>query len=320
MQKFTLADRDRLLQFAQREQTQEILVIGDAGLDEYITGEVHRISPEAPVPVLEATHQMERVGLAGNVAQNITALGARAHFVSVIGEDAAGDSLLRNLETARVDTHSVFRDSSRPTIRKTRAMAGPHHLLRIDHEIKASFSPAIQNKIIQRVEELLPRMQAVVIEDYAKGLLSRELTEALMHVCRSQNKPVYVDPARLHPPSQYRSCQIFKPNADEALQMARVPRSPQADIQELLQEAARILYRETEAEHILITQGKKGMSLFQKGQLKATVPTVARQVYDVTGAGDTVIASLAVGLTGGLSLLDACVFANFAAGYVVGQV
>ncbi len=314
------ATQNKLIHFLQNMPSISVLVVGDAGLDEYITGDVKRISPEAPVPVLEVQSRSYRVGLAGNVAQNITSLGASAEFVAVLGEDSAGDSLKGLLQEAKVSLKGLSVETGRPTVVKTRAMTGQYQLLRIDHELKKYISPQTEAKILSNCLGLLPQVQAVVVEDYAKGLLTQSLFQNLAKECRKAGKPLLVDPARSNPASFYRGCTLFKPNFDEALQLAGMPREELREDPLQLQQVAARLFEQTQAEHLVITRGKLGMSVFSAQGPEQHIPTFAQAVFDVTGAGDTAIAALAVGLTGGLALSDACVLANLAAGYVVGQV
>lgn len=321
--KFDSRTKESLLQWIPKLSQVPILVVGDIGVDEYITGSVQRISPEAPVPILDVELVQRRLGLAGNVAQNITSLGGTCDFLSVVGADESGRFLKEQLEEFQIPSSGLLIDESRPTVRKARVMSQHHHLIRIDYETKQRLSAGIEDLVWLSFQSKIGHAKACIIEDYAKGLLSRSLLEKIFAACAALNVPVFVDPSRHQPLSFYKGCTVFKPNWEEAHELTRhlLPVAAQS-LNEKVADAetlATALQKETEAQSIVITQGKEGMIFLDHGHF-VRVPTLARQVFDVTGAGDTVIATLALARAAGMPLELACWLANFAAGYVVGQV
>lgn len=296
-----------------------ILIIGDVGLDEYVMGQVRRISPEAPVPVLEVEEEDVRLGLAANVAQNVVSLGGEAMLVSVVGDDT-GANLLKDLFLKNgVSWEYMIVDKSRPTTRKTRVMAKHHHLVRVDYELRKYLSSESENRIIETVEKNVHRADCVIIEDYAKGVVSKALVEKVSTICKKNNKKLMVDPHRANSGSFYHGVDLIKPNYDEAVTLAGMDFDDLRDNPNKVVEVARALQKITGAKEVVLTRGKDGMTILSGDEI-TEVPTYARKVFDVTGAGDTVIAALALGLVSGLSLVQSCMLANFAAGVVVGKV
>lgn len=299
-----------------------VLVIGDVGLDEYVVGDVRRISPEAPVPVVEVQSEMTRLGLAANVAQNVVSLGGHAEILSVIGEDQAATKLCELIETSNLSARHLIVDSSRPTIRKLRVMTENHHIVRVDYEKKNPISADLTAQLLKKVDQILPTVDAVIIEDYAKGCLHEESLQAIIAKSHKAGKKVLIDPYRSTPLRYYRGADVVTPNRDEAVQLSGLnPEEFTAhrNSEEFLLEVGSALQKQGEIPHVVLTRGKEGMSLFENGVV-THMPTYARKVFDVTGAGDTVIAAMALGLASGLSLVDSCVLSNFAAGVVVGKV
>ncbi|MGE0763669.1 MAG: D-glycero-beta-D-manno-heptose-7-phosphate kinase [Bdellovibrionales bacterium] len=296
-----------------------IVVVGDIGLDEYVMGEVRRISPEAPVPVVEVKSEDSRLGLAANVAQNVASLGGNAMLVSVIGADSAGEQLKQKLKSSGVNPEHLLVDQGRPTIRKLRVMAEHHHLVRVDYELKRYLDPAVEKKLLERLGDLIPKSDGVVIEDYAKGLLSESAMQSVIKLGQKHGKKVVVDPHRTTPVHFYAGVDLMTPNRDEAIALAGVDADDLRGSENLILELGRELRKKAKAEHMVITRGKEGMTLFDQEKV-VHLPTYARQVFDVTGAGDTVIAALSLAWAAGWPLAEACVLANFAAGVVVGKV
>lgn len=311
--------RARLLEDVKKLAGRKLLVLGDVGLDEYVLGEVRRISPEAPVPVLEVESQDMRLGLAANVAQNISALGGIPYLISVVGRDAGADRLRELFQAKSVSTEYLIEDLERPTTRKTRVMAQHHHLVRVDYESRKFLSSATEAKTVQMIEKVLPQIDAVILEDYAKGLLSATLMKELIRLAHAHSKPIYVDPHRSNAADFYKGVDLLKPNFDEALALAGLGYDELRDAPTKVNQIGQVLLEKTGAKRLIVTRGKDGMILFEGGKT-IQIPTYARQVFDVTGAGDTVIATLALGLSAGLSAEESAVLANFAAGVVVGQV
>jgi len=296
-----------------------LVVVGDIGLDEYVLGDVRRISPEAPVPVLEVQSQDSRLGLAANVAQNVASLGGEALLVAVVGADAAADMLRAKLKQSEVSPEHLIVDASRPTTRKLRVMSGPHHIVRVDYEHKQYLSAAVENQLVAKVIALLSRADGVVIEDYAKGVFSESSLQTIIKAAHAEKKKVFVDPHRSTPAKFYSGADVITPNREEAIALSGVDYDEIRASKDFILELGQALRERTNVVHPIITRGKDGMSLFLDGET-VHMTTLARQVFDVTGAGDTVIAALAIAYLGGFTLPEACVFGNVAAGVVVGKV
>lgn len=301
-------------------KSKKILVLGDVGVDEYVMGSVKRISPEAPVPVLEVTDEDKRIGLAANVAQNVVSLGGQVELVSVIGHDAGAEILKDLLKKSGVQSHSLIVDKKRPTTRKTRMMTGHHHLVRVDYEVRKNLQPETEAKILKRVEELLPSVDIVVLEDYAKGIFSVTLVEQVIALAKKAGKYLMVDPHQTKFADFYKGVDLIKPNYNEALALTKIHEDDIENFNERVFTVGRALQKMTGAQDVVLTQGKEGMSIFSSDSQVVQVPTFAKKVFDVTGAGDTVIAALALGVASGLPLAQACVLANYAAGIVVAKI
>lgn len=296
-----------------------LIVVGDIGLDEYVLGDVRRISPEAPVPVVEVQNQDSRLGLAANVAQNVASLGGVAHLVAVVGDDTAAAELRKKLKSAEVDPVHLIVDPSRPTTRKLRVMSGPHHIVRVDFEKKQYLSQAIEQQLVAKVGSLLAQSDGVIIEDYAKGVLSESALQAIIKETHDRGKKVFVDPNRSTPAKFYNGADIITPNREEAVELSGLDYDDLRSSSNFILEVGESLRNRMQAENIVITRGKEGMSIISRdGAVHMT--TFARQVFDVTGAGDTVIAALAMAHVAGMTLPEACVFGNVAAGVVVGKI
>jgi len=296
-----------------------LIVVGDIGLDEYVLGDVRRISPEAPVPVLEVQTQDSRLGLAANVAQNVASLGGEALLVAVVGNDATADVLRAKLKSAEVSPEHLIVDASRPTTRKLRVMSGPHHIVRVDYEHKTYLSEAVENQLVAKVISLMDRADGVVIEDYAKGVFSERSLQTVIKEAHVRKKKVFVDPHRSTPAKYYSGADVMTPNREEAIALSGVDYDEIRASKDFILELGQALRERSKVTNPIITRGKDGMSLFLDGEA-VHMTTLARQVFDVTGAGDTVIAALAIAYLGGFSLPEACVFGNVAAGVVVGKV
>jgi len=296
----------------------KVLIIGDIGVDEYVNGDVTKISPEAPVPIVEAKEEYIRLGLAGNVAQNIKSLGGEALLLSVVGNDEAATSFRDLLKEAQVSPDFLFVDKSRPTTRKLRVLAGSHHVVRVDYEHRRFLEESVENKILAKAKEVMTTIDAVILEDYAKGVISQRLVQELSQIARENDKLLMVDPHRLTPIEYYRGVELFKPNYDEAQILSGVIQDDLHKKEDLINEIIERLVKGYAFDKIVITRGKDGMTYYDGGGIK-TVPTVSRPVFDVTGAGDSVIATLALACAAGFSLEDACTLANHAGGIVVSQ-
>ncbi|MFZ5774836.1 MAG: D-glycero-beta-D-manno-heptose-7-phosphate kinase [Thermodesulfobacteriota bacterium] len=302
--------RDAVPRFSQAN----ILVIGDIIVDHFIWGTVSRISPEAPVPVVDVTHENLLLGGAANVLNNIYAQGGKATLCGLIGNDAMGDHLLGLLAELASPTAGIVRSDRRPTILKTRIVAQHQQVVRFDREKTGAPSPERLAEITRFLDDHLDEFDAVIISDYNKGMINPALMDHL-RARIGKRIPVIVDP-KPQQPERFNSATIITPNHHEASLMAGMPIKNEED----LNTAIRILQEKLDSDAVLITRGEAGMALYEKGKPLYTIPTMAKEVYDVTGAGDTVIATLALGLAIGLPAADAATIANFAAGIVVGKV
>ena len=280
-------------------------------LDEYLIGDVERVSPEAPVPVVRIRERRYALGGACNVAQNVAAAGAECRLICAIGTDAAGQQL-RDMLTEMGVAPAGLLDVARPTTRKTRVVARSQQLVRIDDEDDADLSAADARRIIEAIVDALDDADALILEDYNKGVLSPKVIEAAIGAAKTRNVPIVVDPKYRHF-FAYRGATVFKPNRRElesALGAAVDMEHPEA--------IPRAIER-LDVEHLLLTLGERGMVLASRDGSLRSVPTVAREVYDVVGAGDTVTAYLATILGAGGTAAEAAVIANYAAGVEVGK-
>jgi D-beta-D-heptose 7-phosphate kinase/D-beta-D-heptose 1-phosphate adenosyltransferase len=289
-----------------------IVVLGDAMLDIYINGDVERISREAPVPIVRRRYDKQVVGGAGNVACNIARLGGASTLITTVGDDLEGAGLVTLLKAEGVSVDVVV-TPGRGTISKTRVMAGSHHLLRIDREDTSPIPTAIEDAVLARLEDALSRARALAISDYAKGMLTDRVLATAIALARAQRVPVIVDPKRREF-SAYAGADVIKPNRLEVSAASGL--SCQSD--EELNRAAEQLIRLTDSA-LLVTRSEKGMSYFSPGAVPIHMPTHAKLVFDVSGAGDTVLATLACGLVGNLPIEQTMRLANLAAGIVVSK-
>ncbi len=296
-------------------QNKKILVIGDLMLDEFLWGRARRIAPEAPVPIVEIERETLHIGGAGNVAANLAQLGAKPMVIGVRGIDANGERLCGEFEKINIDTCSIVLDSSRPTTVKTRIIAHSQHVVRADREKKTPVNKEIEAQLVENFLWLLPTVEAVVVSDYEKGVITPSLLEKILTPAIAQNIPVCVDP-KLKNFEYYHPATIVTPNQNEAESASRIT----IDSSENLSLAGERLRQILQGASVLITRGEEGMSLFENNNEVVNVPTIAREVYDVTGAGDTVVATLALGLACGASMLESAILANYAAGVVVAKV
>lgn len=291
-----------------------VLVIGDVMLDRYWWGNVTRISPEAPVPVVRLDRTSTAPGGAGNVAVNISALGASTSLIGCVGKDEEASQLRNALAQRSVTADKLMTCASRRTTVKTRIVAHNQHVVRIDSEDTWDVSEGETGALIEMIAEAIPLADIVVLSDYAKGTLSPALLFRVINLCREHDKPVLVDP-KGKDFSKYKGASIITPNRREAAEACKLdefhPR--------VVNEAGEALLDRYGFAAVLITEGENGMTLFEKGDT-FHVESTAHQVFDVTGAGDTVISALAVGLASGLTIRDAVKLANTAAGIAVGNV
>jgi len=292
-----------------------LLVVGDLMIDEYVWGNVDRISPEAPVQVVAVNNEDYTLGGSGNVVNNLVALGADVSVLGVIGTGRDGKQLLNKLSALGSDTEGILQEAGRPTTKKTRIIAEHQQVLRIDRETKKNISSETFAGITALAEKIIPDVDVILISDYGKGLVTRELIGKLVDLARINGKITIADPKGLDF-SKYAGISLLTPNRKEASLASGV----EIINQKSLAAAGAILLEKSGIERLLITCGKDGMVFFEAGHKPVTISTQAREVYDVSGAGDTVIAVLGLGIAAGLSFKEAVALANTAAGIVVGKV
>jgi rfaE bifunctional protein kinase chain/domain len=293
-----------------------LLVVGDLVLDEYVWGEVDRVSPEAPVPVVQVRDETVVLGGAANVVRNLVALGATAALVSIVGDDEAGDSARKLMAELGLGSDGLVVARGRATTRKTRVIARTQQVVRFDRESVGAPDESVGQRVVEAVERALTSgtHQGAVIEDYGKGVLAGSVAEAVMRRLADARIPTVVDPKVSL--NAYRGAALFKPNLREAEALSGIPIRNEND----LNRAGQQLRERIGGGAVVITRGAAGMTLFEGEGHGVSVPTVARAVYDVQGAGDTAIAALTLALRVGASLFEAAVIANAAAGVVVGKV
>lgn len=290
------------------------LVIGDLMLDEYLWGKAERISPEAPVQVVDVLREELRLGGAGNVVNNLAALGAQVSVCSVVGEDDNGWSLLKIFNRRGVATDAIFRDQTRRTSRKTRVVAANQQIVRIDRESRNPLSAESERQVCDWLALNAAGFNVILLSDYQKGVLTPTVISAATSAAAAAGIPVLVDP-KGSDYGRYHGATILTPNRKEAEAAAGIAIR---DSESLEQAAARIMAT-AGLEHLLITRSEEGMSLFSRTEPVTHIPTVAREVFDVSGAGDTVLASLAIGLASGMGMAESARLANIAAGIAVGK-
>ncbi len=307
-------DPARAREIAGRWRDREVLVVGDVMLDRYLWGNVSRISPEAPVPVVEVERESFRLGGAANVAQNLLSLGTRPRLVGVMGADPAAVALRDELDGRSVPLDGLVEDPSRPTSLKTRIIARSQHLVRADQESRDPLADPVAGDLLKRALHALETAVVAVISDYGKGVVSPAFLEPFLAEAARRQVPVCVDPKDenfFH----YRRVAVLTPNQHEA---AEVLGFKLRDEGAVTRAGSEILER-LDPDCLLITRGERGMSLFRRGGRRTDFSTVARQVYDVTGAGDTVVSAYAASLAGGAEPEEATWVANHAAGLVVAE-
>jgi len=292
-----------------------VLVLGDIMLDRYLRGRAERISPEAPVPVVKVEAEQIKLGGAANVATNLWALGDRPLLVGLIGADANAALVRAELARMNFDDTGLVETRDRPTSVKTRVIAGTQQVVRVDREDDTETDGPLAGRILERFQTLLEGADAVVISDYGKGTLSAEVVDRAVHAARARGLFVAVDPKETHF-HRYRDVSILTPNHHEACFAAGRKVKDEAGLHEI----GRQLLERLSAEYLLITRGEQGMTLFSSSSEPLHIPTVAQHVYDVTGAGDTVIATLTAAVAGGLEVPDACRLANVAARRAIAEV
>jgi rfaE bifunctional protein kinase chain/domain len=304
--------RDRVIQLVQRMKSSRVVVVGDIMLDRYLIGDTERLSPEAPVPVVTVAERHSALGGAANVAANVAAVGARCLLVGVVGDDGDGAAIRQELAVARLEDRFVLAVAGRPTTSKTRIIARGQQIVRIDDEVDALLEGADLARLVAAARDALADADALLLEDYNKGALAPGLILAVMEVARRRGIPIVVDP-KYRQFFEYAGATVFKPNRRE-LESAL---GAAVDLQNgnALPEALTRL----KVDNLLVTLGSDGMVLVTKDGTLTQIPSIARQIYDVSGAGDTVTAWLGTALAAGASVREAAQLANYAAGVEVGK-
>jgi len=298
-----------------KAKNKKVMVIGDLMIDEYLIGDVSRISPEAPVPVIEVNGESLKFGGAANVALNILSLGCQPLLVGMIGDDRMGEEFLELMTDFGMETKGIIKSSQRPTTVKTRIIGESQHIARVDKENKEYLSHEEEEQFMQAVEGLINESDAVIFEDYNKGVLTENVINKIIASANKKDIMISVDPKFINFMA-YKNVSLFKPNIKETEEALAIKIQSNED----LEIAGKILLEKLNCQNVLITQGSKGMSLFSKDGSVASVPTRARNVADVSGAGDTVISTLTVVAIGGASNEEAVTLANCAAGIVCEEV
>lgn len=305
--------KQRLLKILEQFKNRKVLVVGDVMLDKYIWGDVSRISPEAPVQVVNVLKETYAPGGASNVASNISALSGKAFMVGIVGNDEARKVLLDELKNIDINTDGIFTENEKPTIQKVRIIGKSQQLLRVDYEKKEHILKEIELSMVSFFEKIIKNVDVVVISDYAKGVITPEVCGNLIKISKQNNKPVIVDPKPKHR-DLYSNVTLITPNNAEASEMTGIEDGDDAVI-----EMGNRLIRYLNT-NVLITRGEKGMSLFEKNSNITHIPAKAKEVYSLIGAGDTVVAVLALAIASGADLKEAATLSNIAAGIKVGKI
>ncbi|MCP4006963.1 MAG: D-glycero-beta-D-manno-heptose-7-phosphate kinase [bacterium] len=307
-----MIDPDRATRLIADFGQHRVLVVGDLILDRYLWGNTERISPEAPVPVVHVDRESTMLGGAGNVARNLASLGASVEVVGVIGEDDAALEIRRLCERWKIGARRLVSDGSRPTTEKTRIIARAQQVVRFDRETELRIAPALVERVLDAIRTAASEVQLVILEDYAKGLLGPAVISEAMDILRASGVAVFVDPK--DPPWEiYRGAELIKPNQREAEQVVGFRVRSDADLERLGRQVLEL----SGVHNLALTRGGDGMSMFATDEPTRHIPTAAQAVADVAGAGDTVIAALALGRLSGATWQEAAEIANAAAGVVV---
>lgn len=301
--------------FLTRMKGKKVLVIGDLMIDQYIWGDVSRVSPEAPVPVVGVSQETLRLGGAANVVNNVISLGGAVEICGIAGDDQMGRWLVREFEKKSVGARGVILEGDRPTTIKTRIIAHNQQVVRFDREVTSPVKRDTEKIILGMITSLLPECGAIVISDYAKGVITPTLLKKAVSAAIDAGVPIAVDPKSNHF-AMYRGVTVLTPNLFEAAAGAGMVIGSIQD----LEEAGNRIISNLDCPYLIITRGDQGMTLFTRGQKPQHIPAVSREVYDVTGAGDTVVATIALALAAGLTMEDSARLSNVAAGVVVGEV
>jgi D-beta-D-heptose 7-phosphate kinase/D-beta-D-heptose 1-phosphate adenosyltransferase len=310
------AESKRLMKYIDRFPSTRTLVVGDVMLDHYIWGKVSRISPEAPVPVVNVTKESVLLGAATNVVNNIHALGGKVNICGVIGHDEAGRQLIHMLRVQGIHTDGLIVEGGRPTTIKTRVIAHSQQVVRFDRETKVGIEQDTHRRIFEYVKQQADDgLDAIVLSDYSKGVVTKDLVRDIVKLAKKKDMIVSVDPKVNHF-GIYSGVTILTPNTKEASIGSKI----EIEDDESLLRAGALLLKRLKCNAVLVTRGEHGMSLFERGGRVTHIPTVAQEVFDVTGAGDTVISTLTLAMAASADMVDAARLSNYAAGIVVGVV
>jgi len=305
----TNVDTKRITDIVQNFTDKRILVLGDFMLDKYLWGNVGRISPEAPVPIVEVHRDTSCLGGAGNVCQNLESLGAFPIPVGVVGDDQAGDWIKKSVP----DSSGIFVDKKRPTTVKTRIIAHHQQVVRVDQEEKKPISSEMEEQILNFIRE--DEFNGILISDYNKGILTKSLMQKLLPYTHKKGISVFVDP-KVDNFFSFSPVTLINPNHTEAEQIVHFA----CDTDAQAAKAGEKILSRIEAKYMILKRGERGLTVFEKGKKEIHIPTIAKEVFDVTGAGDTVIATASLALLSDASILEAAMLANAAAGVVVGKI
>jgi len=303
--------KNRLSKIENKFKKFNVAIIGDMMLDGYLWGDVNRISPEAPVPIVEIDKEFFRFGGAANVALNIAKLGGNAIPFGILGDDENATIFKSLIAEEKMEGKFLLTDQSRPTTTKTRVISSDQQIVRIDKESKSKISTKIETKLFELLKENIKNIDAIILEDYNKGVLTKSLITKIIDLANSENIIVTVDP-KFENFFNYKNVTVFKPNLKETEDSFGIKLNNTSDIEEI----GFKLLNKIQSRYILLTLGADGMAIFEQGKGMKIIPTKARKVLDVSGAGDTVISTLTMSLLAGASILEATYLANFAGGMV----
>ena len=306
---------EKVRRIQQMQKPPAILVIGDLMIDHYIWGDATRLSPEAPVPIVNVKNESTTLGGAANVAQNLVALGAKVTLSGVTGNDSFGTRLKEIMAAEGLETDAIVEDASRPTTVKTRVLAGSHQLVRVDREITDPIRSELEDELADKLDHYINEADIVLFSDYGKGLFSEGFTQRLIGLAKSKGKKVIIDPKGFDY-GKYKGAFIIKPNRKELAEAAKTGQIKNMDD---LQKAAKIVLQQTGAEYLVVTLSDEGIIILDELTHKL-LPTKATAVFDVTGAGDTVLATMAYFIASGLNIEESCELANHGAAIVIRRV
>lgn len=307
-------DIKRFDKFAEEAAKKKIAVLGDIMIDHYIIGNVTRISPEAPVPILESLRDEYRLGGAANVALNISSLKAKTYLIGVIGDDSNSEVLMNLLREKNIDSSLIVKDSERPTTIKTRITSKKQQIVRVDREVTTAINTRLEDQIIANFQKIVKVVDALIIEDYNKGLLTERVITSVLKIAKEHDLIITVDP-KFDNFFAYKGVTVFKPNLLELSKNMNMKITNDKDLQNI----AWKLFKQIEARYLIVTLGERGMMIFENDKNIFSLPTYAREVFDVSGAGDTAISTMTLALTLTNSILESAIIANHAAGVVCGK-